>query len=249
MNEKIQKAIEHRQDISKFIIHLTRNDKDTYRYGSTPKENLISILKEQEIKAFRHHCLFSIKLKEMSKEIRSEFKVACFTEVPLTQIHLLIQPIEGREIKLEPYGLVFDKNYFIKNGGQQALYLNSYCDNLIRDSADELFDYCMRNYNESEKMRRLLPFFNAMHKNYDFSWEREWRVLNGFKFNLQKLICLILPEDEEELHEKFDGSGIAVISPGWDYEKIVYELSRQQRKTKRYFLQKYQSIKEKYEKD
>ena len=85
-------------------------------------------------------------------------------------------------------------------------------------------------------MWRLLPFLNAMHERYDFSWEREWRVVQDFKFRLKDLVCVILPhKGEESLKEKFARYGLAVISPGWTYEQILTELACQQRTTRRFF--------------
>ena len=68
-----------------------------------------------------------------------------------------------------------------------------------------------------------------MHEKYDFSWEREWRTHKDFKFELADIVCIILPEEgEEDIKEKAAKSGIAVISPEWTYEQIVFKLSVQQ---------------------
>jgi hypothetical protein len=178
-------------------------------------------------------------LQELTKTNQSKLNVACFTEVPLNQIHLLVGEIPGRQIALEPYGLVFTKDFIAESGGQPAIYINSYNENLwLRESVDELFEASHRNGRFVGKIWRLLPFLNAMHEKYDFSWEREWRVVQDFKFKLSDLVCVILPhEGEENLKEKFARSGIAVISPGWTYEQIVTELARQQRTTRQFVVE------------
>jgi hypothetical protein len=80
---------------------------------------------------------------------------------------------------------------------------------------------------------RILPFVNSMHKGYDFSWEREWRIRGDLKFSSRDIVCLVLPADREELlKERMAENGIAVISPGWTYEQIVAELANQQRTTR-----------------
>ena len=72
-----------------------------------------------------------------------------------------------------------------------------------------------------------------MHEKYDFTWEREWRVLGDLKFSWSDIVCVILPEEgEDDIKEKLAKVGMAVISPGWNYEQIVTELARQQRQTK-----------------
>lgn len=233
---KKSKATENREDYSRFLIHLTRNDSDTFENGASARENFISIFKSKRINAYRPHCLFNKKLDGLADEIKEKFNVSCFTEVPLSQIHLLTQEIEGRKIELEPYGFVFSKDFIINNGGQPVTYINSYNQNLwLRKSIDSLFNDSFLNNGKLHSQRwRILPFINAMHENCDFSWEREWRFLKTLKFDLDDLICVILPQNKElDLKEKFSKAGIAVISPGWTYEQIIFELSTQQRETKR----------------
>ena len=56
------------------------------------------------------------------------------TETPLNQIHLLVQNIPGRSIKLSSYGIVFRKDFIVSKAGQPALYINEYDDNTLRDN-------------------------------------------------------------------------------------------------------------------
>lgn len=229
-----------REDISQFIVHLTRDDRDTFEEGgATARRNFLAIMKSKKILAVRPHCLFNKRLKELTERNQSKLNVACFTEVPLNQIHLLVGDVPGRQIALEPYGFVFTKDFIAESGGQPAIYINSYNENFwLRESVDELFEASHRNGRFVGKMWRLLPFLNAMHERYDFSWEREWRVVQDLKFKLSDLVCVILPhEGEENLKEKFARSGIAVISPGWTYEQIVTELARQQRTTRQFVVE------------
>ena len=82
----------------------------------------------------------------------------------------------------------------------------------------------------------LLPFVNAMHERYDFTWEREWRVLGDLTFQPSDIVCVILPETgAEDLRAELIKSGVAAVSPSWNYERIVQELALQQRKTKLHF--------------
>ncbi|MFA6980917.1 MAG: hypothetical protein WC209_16455 [Ignavibacteriaceae bacterium] len=228
-------ATSKREDYSRFIVHLTRNDTATFKNGATARENFISILKSRKIIATRPQCLYNKKLQDMPDDIQKKFNVSCFTEVPLSQIHLLTRRIEGRKIELESYGFVFSKEFITSKGGQPAIYINSYGQNgLLRKTVDTLFEEAFDDGNLEEPNWRILPFINAMYEKCDFSWEREWRFLKTLKFNLDDLICVILPGNREPvLKDKFLKSGVAVISPGWTYEQIILELSSQQRKTKR----------------
>lgn len=230
--EKVKEVLSHRVDISQFVVHLTRNDKKDFSNGATAKENLISILTSRKIFAARPHCIFNKEIEDIGRLAKQKCRVACFTETPLTEIGNLAKKIDGRAIELEPYGLVFRKEDLIKAGGQPAIYVNSYGGNTwLRESLRELFDTAKAN--SSSKLWRIVPYLNAMHEKYDFSWEREWRIHDDFKFKIADIVCIILPEDgEESLKDKAAKAGIAVISPSWSYEHIVYQLASQQRKTK-----------------
>jgi len=227
-----------RQDISKFVVHLTRDDSRDFKDGAPAVTNFLSILKERRIRAIRAHCLHRNRLKEVPPRIRSAFRVTCFTEVPLDQIHLLTQTVVGRSIQMEPYGFVFRREFLIQNGAQPAIYINCYGGNdYLREAVHKVFEAAAgRGF--KGKIWRVLPFVNAMHERYDFTWEREWRIAGSLRFKLQDLACVVLPAGREnKLKHAFAKAGVAVISPGWTYEQIIAELGRQQRETKRLVLE------------
>jgi len=85
---------------------------------------------------------------------------------------------------------------------------------------------------QQEMAWRLFPFLNAMHEKYDFSWEREWRVLGNLSFTAGDIVCVILPENDEKFRMAATEFGVPAIAPGWSYEKIIMELSKQQKRTK-----------------
>ena len=236
-------AIHGREDISRFIVHLTRDDSDDFSEGgATARSNFLSITKSRRIIAYRPHCLHSRRLSEVPENLRDRLSVACFTEVPLNQLHLLCRQIPGRRIELSPYGFVFKKDFFATAGGQPAVYVNSYDSNSwYREAFDQLFDIANDTTAKAKKLWRILPYLNAMHEKYDFSWEREWRIRKNLSFKMSDVVAVILPnEGEEELKKVFATSGTAVISPGWTYEQIVSELAKQQRDTKRITLKQAQ---------
>jgi hypothetical protein len=227
-------AIAGREDVSRFMVHLTRDDREDQDGGNTARKNLARIVKEKRISAFNPHCFFNPRLKKLDEKVAAKFAVACFTEVPLNQIHLLCRSISGRQINLEPYGLVFTREFVVSAGGQPALYINGYDNNRwLHECVNGVYDQAVVNGKLIEPYWRILPFINAMHEHYDFTWEREWRVLGGLKFRAKDIVCVILPADkDEDLKEVLAQGGIATISPGWSYERIVAELAKQQRSTR-----------------
>lgn len=232
LQPKVVSAVCGRDDLSPFVVHLTRNDKVEFSNGGTASENLWAILKGKTILAVRPHCIYNKEIKKLSEDIQEKCTVACFTEVPLSQIHRLTGEIPGRSTKLEHYGLVFRKDRLIAAGAQPAIYVNSYGNNdFLRKAYRELFD--MAKNNADSTFWRIVPLLNAMHEKYDFSWEREWRMHETFEFKVADIVCVILPEaSEKKIRDLAAKAGVAVISPGLNYEQIILELSSQQRMTK-----------------
>ena len=78
-----------------------------------------------------------------------------------------------------------------------------------------------------------------MNEGYDFTWEREWRVLGDLAFEPKDVVSIILPEDgEKDWKRKFLTWGVPVISLGWSTETIVSEFSEQARKARRKWMKK-----------
>src|SRR5947209_5814229 len=115
-------ATENRLDFSRFFVHLTRDDRGTDKNGGTAESNFLRILEERQILNVRPHCLHGAKIPDEQCEL---FKVACFTETPLTEIKHLVG-IPKRQVNLEPYGFVFLREFLIRKGAQQATYVNNY---------------------------------------------------------------------------------------------------------------------------
>lgn len=231
-------AVAGREDVSRFIVHLTRNDRaDWAKGGGTARDNFLAILKSQSIWALRPHCVYNRKLDVIDEKIKKKFNVACFTEIPLNQLHLLARDIPGRSVKLEPYGFCFTKEFIVRSGGQPAIYINSYDGQMrLRECVDKLFEEAVSKDSLESPEWRILPFINAMHEKYDFSWEREWRTSTNLKFKLSDLVCVVIPSGgDDHIQEACTKAGIAAVSPGWTYEQIVSKLAKQQRSTKSFW--------------
>lgn len=231
------KAVEGRSDLSRFVIHLTRDDTNDFEDGASAADNFSAIVSDRTIRAYRPHCLHA---KRIPKRYKRRFSVCCFTEVPLSELHLLTRRISERLIELSEYGLVFSREFLVSKGAQPALYINSYGGNSwLREAADKVCDIAEDRDFQRGKLWRLLPYLNAMHERYDFTWEREWRVRGDLKFTPKDIVCVILPENnEEEWKYKFLQRGVPVISPGWSTERIVSELSGQARQARQMWVAK-----------
>jgi hypothetical protein len=104
----------------------------------------------------------------------------------------------------------------------------------------------VRKEGHDDPLARLLPFLNAMHERYDFTWEREWRVQGPVDFTPKDLVAAILPrQGAEKWRDYFARRAVPVISPGLSYEEIVAEMALQQRVTRTWAKKAQHKIKEK----
>ena len=116
--------MEGRNDLSRFVVHLTRDDsRDGPDHGQTERENFDGIMEGRTILALRPHCLH---MDQIPEKHRDKFSVCCFMEVPLPELHLVTRPIQGRRNQYSDYGLVFSRDFLVSKGAQPAIYVNSY---------------------------------------------------------------------------------------------------------------------------
>ena len=235
MNTHAERAFADRDDFSTFLVHLTRHDLEDDDGGDTAENNFRNMLAAKTINALRAHCLYNDQLRRLDKQQQRAFRVTCYTEAPLDQLDQFVRFNDRRAHNFQPYGFVFHKDCMLRKGAEKATYLNGYAGTTHRRTAyDEVFKIAVRN-GFTGKVWRQLPFVNVMHDGYDFAWEREWRIAGDLKFKLSDLVCVILPEGKHaDLRTKLDKQGVAVVSPGWPYGRVVHELSRQKRKARQH---------------
>ncbi len=232
-----------RDDLSRFLVHLTR-DYD----GTLARNNLISILKDKTIEARNSHCLVMHKLKQLgfSKLLKEKFRTTCFTETPLTQLNQLTQDTEDRNIKLQPYGIVFWKEELFDEGASPAIYINAKGTSISQFLLNE-FDSIFKNtrtfkgLREQEKVHytsiiHYYSLINVVKDKHDFLWEREWRHHGNFNFEYNEIVAIIaknpsgfeklcerkLPKKQYEFIKK-----TPIINPEWTYEELLENLTIQ----------------------
>jgi hypothetical protein len=238
VSESARRAARDRGDLSKYMVHLTRDDRKDFPGGQSAVENFTSILDDLEIRAYSAHCLHGKQVKALGDKVEELFQVSCFTETPLNELKNLLD-VGWRKIFLEPYGFVFDRDFLLLNGAQHVTYVNNYAGHDERRAAyDQIFKIAARRRFKGT-IWKVLPFVNVMHGGHDFAWEREWRVRGNVSFELSDLVCVVLPEDEQELRERLEYMGVAAIAPEWRYEQMVGELAQQQRQTRKVWKDKY----------
>ncbi|WP_165452781.1 hypothetical protein [Paenibacillus thalictri] len=225
MSRSIEEILSHRTDISKYVVHLTKA-----RDGKSARQNLVSIIKDEIIHGYNHHCLFSPKLRREDIALQDRFNVVCFTETPLDKIHLLTS-ISGRKVDLEAYGLVFKKNKIRESRGNPVLYV--YDENtLMINYLHQQYDEFIRAYNDEGDLGHFFTLgaiINIVKKGHDFHWEREWRVRRKIRFNLSSVFAVIAPSAEHERIRKAVGTDeikyIPFVDARWNTEEMLDEIA------------------------
>jgi len=239
--EKAVRLDRNREDISRFLVHLTRDYK-----GENAKENLLNILIKKTIFARNAHCLVSNRFNQMgfNDTLKKEFNTVCFTETPLTQIKQLASEIKGRKIQLQPYGLVFWKENLFDRGASPAIYINAKgtpINKFLLDDFDRIFKgiTTLNKFKkcEVEHYENIIHYYsliNIVSDKHDFLWEREWRYHGRFMFEYIDLVAIVAenPDSfEEECKKKIpsdqieDISKIPIIDPDWTYEEVIEQLA------------------------
>ena len=204
-----------KNDVASFMVHMTRHVEN---YGDA-RNNLQNILNTKKIFAFNCKGMF-FNLKDYWLETKS----VCFTEVPLTHIKYCLG-MPGRDIKFEPYGLVFTREYLQSRGANPVMYLNTYQSDEIKQAITELINHPELR----SSVEKIITYFDTFgkdggDKNYDFYWEREWRFRGDMGFDYPDvLLGICRDEDIEFFNEKYP---IKFISPFMNVEEIIKSLSQ-----------------------
>ncbi|MBD1931722.1 MULTISPECIES: abortive infection system antitoxin AbiGi family protein [Cyanophyceae] len=241
--------IEHtknREDISRFLTHLTREYEKIEAL-----DNLVNILKHKKIEARNIHCLFKHQIEKLDydDDFKKYFHTVCLTETPLHQIRILTSDIK-REVKLQPYGLVFLKDRLLQKAANPAIYISSNFhgldiflieefDNFFKDVDKINQEKKGKEFTDLEKKyyKKKIYYFSLINKigdNYDFTWEREWRVNGDLEFEYTDIVA-ILAQDLEKFNQRCKTTiqegkfkeieSIPIINPAWSYEDIIEQMS------------------------
>lgn len=120
----VEKVLQLKNDISPFLVHLTRDTDPRH----SAKDNLKSILKSKKLKYGNNpisDAKFRYPLGQLTpKKKLLYFSAVSFTETPVGEIHNLLE-ISKRRINLQPYGLVFLKERLKSKGVSPVVYINN----------------------------------------------------------------------------------------------------------------------------
>ena len=103
MPQSIRDVLNRRNDLSTFVVHLTREFDDV-----PPADNLRRIIQQRRLKA-RTPMGWAATQDDSSNLQAQTQRVVSFSETPLEHIYSLVADIASRRVNLRPYGLAVTK--------------------------------------------------------------------------------------------------------------------------------------------
>jgi hypothetical protein len=154
-------------------------------------DNIMSILYNKRIEARNP---FGIGYKK-APDISSQ-KCVCFSEVPP---HLMSR-IAAKRSK---FGVGFHKDFVVHRYGNPIMY--AYKDSPLLVSLGNLMAESSQDPNA--EIWKISPFVDPpgkyKNKKYFFEWEREWRKVGHFSFDVDDVAFLVIPEADHEAARQF----------------------------------------------
>jgi hypothetical protein len=225
----ITDVLARRTDLSTFLVHLTRASD-----GRSAMENLVSIIEDNLIEA---RTPFGAALHQLNKagQPTTAQRCVCFTETPLEHVSLLSQPIDGRDIKFEPYGVAITRKQGRCEGVNPVWYLDmtpghDWLTNSVHLIVEEAIK---RGAYTDHPVARLTPFMDWMgvweSRRKEFWWEREWR--HHGDFTLPPTYIVLAPEAEHQTLDMLvdalapETTKVSFVDPAWSLEMIIGRLA------------------------
>lgn len=123
-------------------------------------------------------------------------KASCFSEIPPGFLKRLVD-------RRSTHGIAFKKEFMIKSGAQRVWYIDK-----DTDLEQQIVNLSIgRNDGNSAPLRKIFPFIDVVGchgtKRYEFSWEREWRILGDLVFEPEDVAFLIIPNSYHEAAKAF----------------------------------------------
>ena len=225
----IENLLRRRPDLSTFIVHFTRDLGDR-----AARDNIVSILSDRCLTAGSKHG------KAKDYDVPNQ-DVVCFTETPLEHAWTLVAEIEGRQVPLRPYGVVFTKIWARRRGVEPCLVYSATPgrDWVLSKSIDSMMKRAIESGNSEHEIFSLAPLIEVMGtwpttgRRSEFWWEREWRTVGDMTFSWDDLVAVFAPEEEhshirtelQNLWPDHDLSGLKFLDTEWGLERMIGSLA------------------------
>lgn len=139
---------------------------------------------------------------------------ACLSEVPIDQIERIAR-------RRGHYGIGFRRDFIQSLGGARVWYAEEPQRTLLFDTFRPLYG---TDADRENGLWKLTPFIDDVRPGYDFTWEREWRVPGGVRFDLADVQFLMLPRGEDKELFRNPAPGVPLLSPqGMEFWRDAWE--------------------------
>lgn len=206
------------EDMSNYLVHFTRGG-----VGSNDYETMLSICWQQRLIPISEVGIG----RSVAPDLRSQ-RAVCFSEIPPGQWNRLIERRQTR------YGIAFTKQFMISKGGGPIWHVYNNAEQMqslqqiMQESRDD----------PSAPIWKLTPLIDApgeyFGRQYYFEWEREWRYVGEFSFEVDDVAFLLIPERLhgaarvffEDAYREHNGPAYfcPYIDPTWDRDRILETL-------------------------
>lgn len=165
------------EDMSNYLVHFTRGGglSDDYR-------TMLSIYGQQRLSPGT-----DVGIGRRVAPDSCSQRAVCFSEIPPGQWGRLI------ERRLTKYGIAFTKQFVINKGGGPIWYV--YSGTSQRESLNQIMQESYSN--PAAPIWKLTPLIDApgeySGRPYYFEWEREWRYVGEFSFEIEDVAFLLIP--------------------------------------------------------
>ena len=228
MPKHIKEIIARRNDLSTFVVHLTKDTSDQ----NSAKANLTSIINQGRIHA---HNIFgyAASLARKCPEAGISQKTVCFTETPLEHLNLFLEDIGNRQCHFKPYGIAITKKLARSLGVNPVWYVDRNTE--LGKSMQTFMSQIISSFDSEDPngFFNLTPYIESIgqtetNKTIEFWWEREWRKVGDFSLPYRYIV--ICPEEDMETFWKLTttkdtNSGLPCIDPAWGLEQIIASLA------------------------
>jgi hypothetical protein len=197
------------EDMSDYVVHFTKATRE-----SNCAFNMESMLLAGEISARRKY--------GVGRYYPHCPECVCLSETPIHNLSR-IKRLRGS------YGFGFSKDFIIRSGGGPLFYTT----NEIYEAVSTLMGQSRSD--PAAPIWVLAPFIDVLRNNYQFDWEREWRVPHSLAFGPQDISFMLFPEEEHKdfsdyrLRKHAEGAmplyDCPLIDHRWQQERIREVLS------------------------
>lgn len=179
------------RDMSDYLVHFTSRDA------------LLSILESTHVEARNQ---FGWGRNDNATALLR--MSACLSEVPVDQV-------ERIAARRGHYGIGFRRDFIQSLGGARVWYAEEPQRTLLFETFRPLYRGDVARENG---LWKLTPFIDDVTPGYDFTWEREWRVPGGVRFDLSQVQFLVLPRGEDKELFRNPAPDVPLLSPeGLDF--------------------------------